>query len=173
MFAIIKDNKVICTCNMQPNANDLASRNEYSLETNEDVYCGWDYNGTSFSPPVITFTLAELKEQKWTEIKAKRDSLEREPLPYMGKLLDFDSTSSERLNWAISTAQTAILLNQPFSIEWTCYDNSTLLMTREDVLGIPIAVAMRSDSLHKTARNIKEQIDAAENESQVKLIEWR
>lgn len=132
---------------------------------------GWDYVDGIFT--VNQSSLEELKDQTWLRIKEIRNSLERKPLPYMGNLLDFDSISSERLSWAINTAQTAIITGQDFNVDWTCCDNSVLTMTAQDVLGIPIAVAQRSDSLHKIARKIKaEEIDIATTKGELDAISW-
>lgn len=117
-------------------------------------------------------TLEDAKQQKWFDIKMKRDSEERSPLPFLNKLLDFDSISSERLAWAIDAARTAVMAGQSFSVEWTCTDNSVLPMTEQDILGIPIAVAQRSDTLHKKARAMKAQIDSATTKEDVYAITW-
>jgi hypothetical protein len=124
------------------------------------------------APQPIPESLLDIQNRKWEEIKSIRDKLEIEPLSYMGKLFDFDDVSSKRLEWAISTAQTAVLTNQTFIVVWTCYDNTTLTMTEQDILGIPLAVAQRSDSLHQIARELREQIYAATTIVDVDAIVW-
>jgi len=50
-------------------------------------------------------------------------------LPYLGEFIDFDTLSSERLTWAISTAMIAKSLGQPFSVDWTTATGSVLTAT--------------------------------------------
>ena len=132
----------------------------------------WVANPAPPPPEPYVVPLSFLKEIKWNEIKAKRDSEERSPLPYMNKLLDFDSISSERLAWAIDAARSAVGAGMAFTVNWTCYDNSILVMTEAEILQIPLVVAQRSDTLHAKARDLKLQIDLATTEEELKLISW-
>ena len=121
---------------------------------------------------VYTPTLDELKTAKWEKIKATRDAEERSPLPYMGALFDFDDTSSERLNWALEAARSAQALGATFSVNWTTADNATITMTASDIIGLPIAVAQRSDALHQKARALRAAIDAATTAEEVAAVSW-
>lgn len=146
--------------------------------TNEEqeLYCTGKYirgeDGKPVKRPAYVPTLEELKVAKWDEIKAERDRRERLPLDYLTKQFDFDDISSQRLQWAIDAARSALFLGETFVITWTCYDNSTIDLTAEQVIGIPIAVAQRTDSLHQTARALREQIEVAETVEALEAIVW-
>ena len=133
-----------------------------------ELYPDWHKVSADFRLPQPEQSLDELKAIKWESIKATRDSLETEPLPYLGKLFDFDDTSSKRLNWAISTAQ----VYPEFTIDWTCADNSTITLTAQDILGIPIAVAQRSNELHQIGRKLREKISAVTSREELDDISW-
>lgn len=117
-------------------------------------------------------SLDDAKAAQWAVIKTERDRREVEPLPYLEKVLDFDDVSSKRLTWAIDAARTALTQGLPFEVEWTCYDNSVLTMSANDIIGIPLAVAQRSDSLHQIARNLREDIYSKNTVEEVKAIVW-
>lgn len=117
-------------------------------------------------------TLEEIKLAKWEEIKLARDTEEQAGLPYMGKVVDSDTLSVQRLTIASQNAQIALALGQDFVIDWTCKDNSVLKMTAKDLIGIPPALAQFSDSLHQKARKLRGQIDEAETIEEVENIKW-
>lgn len=119
----------------------------------------------------VVTPIETLRVQTWERIKAKRDAEELLPLPYMGKLLDFDDKSNKRLEWAHSAAVSAITLGGSFETDWTCYDGSTLHMTAQDILGIPIAVAERANVLHVKARSIGQQLLTATTAEEITTIE--
>jgi len=125
-----------------------------------------------FSTDPIVPTFIELQEQKWDDIKRSRDLEERTPLPYMNKLIDFDVTSSARLTWAIQTAITAKFMSQTFNVDWTTADGSVLTLTENDILGIPVAVATRSNVIHQKARTLADQITIATTQEQLDAIVW-
>jgi hypothetical protein len=114
-------------------------------------------------------TLDELKDAAWDRIKARREAEDRMPLPYMGKLLDFDDAGREKLLWALKAADVA---GELFTVDWTCADNSTLTLTVATIAGIPVAAALRSDANHQKARLLREQIDAASTPEELAAITW-
>ena len=141
-----------------------------------DKYCTRQYRkGTDGQPEKIISeapTMAELKTAKWSEIRAKRDTLEQSGVPYMGKVIDSDTVSVQRIAIAVQAAQAAISAGVEFTLEWTCADNSILTMTAEQVVGMSVALAQYSDSLHQTARGLREQIEAAETAEDLTAIVW-
>jgi hypothetical protein len=140
-----------------------------SQEYWDSLYSDWEQVSLDFRPPV---PLIDLKSQKWAEIKLARDAEERSLLPYRNKLFDFDALSSERLAWAISAATTAKLASQAFTVDWTTYDNTIITMTADDILGLPIAVAVRSNEVHQKARGLRQEIEDAETVENLDLINW-
>lgn len=124
----------------------------------------------NWTPPI---PLEKIKQNKWNEIKAIRDKKERDPLPYLGKLFDFDSLASDRLQWAIDAARSAVALGGQFETDWTCYDNSVITLSANDIIGIPLAVAQRSNELHVKARQYRQDIDNAETVEEVEAVIWQ
>ena len=172
-YAIIKDYIVISIADFEPSIEDLESRGESFVTCDPAILIGYTYDGTEFSPPMpIVIPFVQFQASKWETIKSHRDIEERDPLPYLGKLLDFNTLASERLTWAIQTAITASLTAQSFSIDWTTSDGTVLSMNERDILGIPIAVATRSNAIHQKERMYALAIESALTEEDLSVIIW-
>ena len=138
-----------------------------------NVQEGWDYDGFTFIAPVIPVVLfTTLQENKWLVIRASRDAELRTPLLYMGKLLDFDKDSSERLTYATNAAIVLKSVGQVFSTVWTTHDGSPLVMTGDDLMGIPVAVAARANILFIKGRTLSDEIMAATTQADLDLVVW-
>ncbi|TCL35659.1 uncharacterized protein DUF4376 [Anaerospora hongkongensis] len=140
------------------------------------LYCTGEYirgeDGKPVKRPAYVPTVEELKERKWGEIKEKRDRLEQSGVPYLGKVLDSDTVSVQRIAIAVQAAQAAIAAEQPFTLEWTMQDNTAVEMDAVQVVGMSVALAHYSDSLHQTARGIREQIEAATTAEELANVKW-
>ena len=118
-------------------------------------------------------SLEETKAAKWQEIKAIRDEKENAGFPYMGgKTLDSDNRAVQRISIAVQAAQTAIAAGKPFNLEWTCTDNSVIAMTAGEVIGMSVALANHTNTLHEKARLLRQQIDSATTAEGVEAVEW-
>lgn len=117
-------------------------------------------------------TLADVKAKRWAEMKRHRDLLEASGFPYLGKRLDSDARSVQRINTAVQAAQAALAANQPFPIVWTCADNSLLDLDAAGVIGMPVALAIYADQLHQTCKALRAQLEAATTVPQVEAIAW-
>lgn len=116
--------------------------------------------------------LEDVRVAKWEEIKAARDAAEVSGFPYMGKVIDSDPRSVQRLTGAVQAAQEAIKLGQPFAIEWTCADNTMLALDAESMTGMPAALALYANQLHEQARALRAVIAAAQTPAEVAAISW-
>lgn len=132
-------------------------------------WCVWDWPTHAW---IDTRTLDGLKAGKWEQIKAVRDRLEAEGFPYLGRTFDSDPVSVQRITTVVLAAQAAVAGGQPFSIDWTCADNSVLTMTAQQVLGLPVALATYGNTLHETARALRELIASASTAEAVAAIDW-
>lgn len=117
-------------------------------------------------------TLAEVKAARRAEMKRHRDLLEASGFPYLGKRLDSDARSVQRINTAVQAAQAAMAAGQPFAITWTCADNTLLALDGVGMLGVPVALALYADQLHQTCKSLQAQIEAAATPATVQAITW-
>jgi len=141
-----------------------------------DKYCTRQYQKSADGNPEkitpVGPTLAQQKDSKWDEIKAERDRREQAGVPYLGKVLDSDEKSVTRISIAVQAAQIAISAGMEFTLDWTCQDNSVLTMIAAQTVGMSVALAQYSDSLHQTARRLREQIEAAATAEEVQAVTW-
>lgn len=115
--------------------------------------------------------LETIKQRKIIELKRRRDMAEVEPIAYNGHSFDYDSKARDRINAAIialdvQTAQTKAVA----SIDWTTADNDDVKVTANDLRMVIAAVAVRSNALHTAYRKAKEQVEAAQSESEIDAI---
>lgn len=161
-----KDGNCVCVADYELDKDDLASREEIAIESNEV----FDIQQIKLVDGVITIpapSLDELKAQKLSELKATRDTLETEPIEYNGNHYDYDDKARDRVNAAI------IALNiSGQSIEWTTADNTNVAVTAQDLRNIIANVAVRSNILHVKYRELKELVLACTTAEEVAEIVW-
>ena len=124
-------------------------------------------DGSVYAKPAPTDAelLAAAKPEKIAELKAKRDTLEVEPITYNGNSYDYDDKARDRINSAI------IALDRTgSSLHWTTADNENVLVTADDLKGVVTAVAVRSNALHEAYRTAKEQVEQATTVAEVEAI---
>lgn len=116
-------------------------------------------------PPYVP-ALADVQAAKISELKTIRDAKEVEPIQTEKGLFDYDDKARDRIQAAI------IALNAGGHIDWTLADNTNVTVTNLDLEDVVRAVAVRSNTLHVTYRQLKEQVMAAETNEEVEAIHW-
>lgn len=111
--------------------------------------------------------LEVIKQRKIAELKAERDEAEVTPIEYNGNLYDYDEKARDRISAAIIALE---LQGEGATIEWTTADNADTPVTANDLKMIIAAVAVRSNALHMAYRNAKEQVEAAQNKTDIEKI---
>lgn len=113
--------------------------------------------------------LSEVKATKLAELKRTRDAAELQGFTYLGRGFDSDEKSMRRIMVAVQAAQSA---GAGFSVDWTCQDDSTLTMTGAEVEGMPVAMAMAGDAIHRKWREKREAVNRATSAELVNAIIW-
>ena len=131
-----------------------------------------DFDDASFSWVLRETFMDEAKAAARERITNLRDAAEREPFIAHGRPFDASDKAVQRLLGASQAAAIAKQLGKPFSIEWTCADNTTLIMDADMLIEIPVVMAQAADALHKKARLLKERIDAATTLEEITAIAW-
>lgn len=116
--------------------------------------------------------LEEAKAFVKNQINTERNIAERSGFVAYGKLFDSDDKAIQRILGAAQAAVIAKQLGQPLSIEWTCADNTTLIMDADMLIEMPVILAQTADALHQKARALKAQIDAATTLNEIAAIVW-
>lgn len=119
----------------------------------------------------IAANIASKKQALLAAVTAKRDETETLGFPYLGKVIDSDPRSVQRINTAAQAAMLASMAAQPFAVEWTCADNSTIQVDAEKMVAMPAALAAHANALHEHARTLKAAIQAAANAQELSAID--
>ena len=130
--------------------------------------CSWTWDASRIE---LVVDLAAAKAAKLAAINAERDRREREGFPYLGKVLDSNPRSVQRITAAALAAQAALAAGQPFSLDWTCADNSTLTLDAAGMIGMPVALARHAAVLHDHARALKMTTEAAIDQVEMSAID--
>lgn len=106
-------------------------------------------------------SIEDVAASTWSAIKAARDFAEQSGCPYLGKTLDSDQLSVQRISIAVQATQGALAAGAAdFALDWTMQDNSVVKMTAAQVIGMSAALAAYSNRLHEKARALRETLDA-------------
>lgn len=116
--------------------------------------------------------LEQAKARRWGEIKQLREAHEFGPLMWDGSTFDADAPAQLRIMGAVQMAAAAAGAGQPFAIDWTLADNSIRTLTGEDMQALGEALAQRISAVHETARQLREQIEAAASVQAVQSVDW-
>ena len=136
---------------------EWCNRNNATIEDKGDYY----------EVVEIVIPLDDIKTEKLTELKGKRDKRETAPIEYNDHLFDFDQKSYERITAAIYALDLS-----GGTIHWTTADNDTVEVSANDLRGVIANAAVRSNALHIKYRELKERVENATTKEQVEAISW-
>ena len=167
MFLGYKNNKIIVVANTETELNKMNKYCQFDKieETDKEYFM---YNGEY----VCEVPLDELKQAKRDEINAARDNAEQGGFEYMGKIFDSDPVSCQRIALASQTALISKQASQEFSVEWTCQDNSKILLSADDTIGLSVALTQWSNICHVKASELKALVEQATTQEEVDAINW-
>ena len=106
-------------------------------------------------------TIEQIKAQKWTEIKAERDSLEFGGFAFEGNIYDSDQISQGRILGAASAGLSQV---------WTLADNTTVNLTADQLVQIYQALQTHTASVHQRGRIAREVIMSATTKEDVESV---
>lgn len=113
-------------------------------------------------------TLDDLKAEKWRNIKFNRDQAERGGFTWDGSKFDSDPTSQQRIAVAVQMAQ----MNPAFTTVWTLADNSTRLLSAQDLFSVGLAMGAHVAGIFTHAQALRDQIATAATVQEVEAIVW-
>lgn len=157
---------------VQPPAFDRLTQKAVELQPAQiDGVLTQKWEVVALDAEAVASNIASHKVALHSSINARRDALEEAGFPYLGKQLDSDSRSVQRINTAMQAAQVALAAGQPFSIGWTCADDTTLTLDAQGMLGVPVALAKHANTIHRHARELKTLVNAAQTSAELESIE--
>ncbi|NIF85357.1 DUF4376 domain-containing protein [Comamonas sp. Tr-654] len=144
-----------------------------SLERGLVAQVGGLLEGGTFVADVAADDIGTAKAVKWAEIKAIRDQLECGGFDLAGVgRFDSDAESRARIVGASMAAKIARDAGQPYAINWTLADNTTVELDADAVINVGFALLAHVDSIHQRSRALYAEIQAAEDAQAVASISW-
>lgn len=116
--------------------------------------------------------LTDVKKKTRANIIAARDAEITGGFPYLGKTIDSDRDSVMSITGAGVAALAAKSAGIPYSVTWTCADDSTIVLDADGVLGMVVALAMFADAQHAKARPLKDAIKNAKTPEDINKVKW-
>lgn len=116
--------------------------------------------------------LPTIQAQARAGIIAARNAAITGGFTYRGKTIDSDRDSVMSITGASVAALAAKASGLPYSVDWTCADDSTLTLDADGVLGMSVTLAMFADAQHTKARPLKEAIKAAKDAVEIGKVTW-
>lgn len=104
------------------------------------------------------------------QINAERNRREQTSFPYLGKQIDSDPVSVQRITVATNTAQMALAAAVPYDVQWSCADNSLLTLDAMGVLGMMQALGSYGLALHMYSRNLKAAVLASDAPESIDIL---
>lgn len=124
------------------------------------IYHVFDYDLKQWIDPR---SLDQIKDQKWSEVKAERETAEYGGFSFLGHIFDSDITSQSRIITASELGA---------DVEWTLKDNSIVSLNAEQLKGLRIALAQHVSSCHTRSRIARQLIYDSENIEQIDSIQF-
>lgn len=116
--------------------------------------------------------LTALRAITWAKIKKQRDAVEFGTFAWHDHLFDCNRDARGRLQAAFAAATIALQAGETFLELWDLADNTVLAMSAQDVIDIAAALAAHTSECHATGRTLRQQIDQAATEQELKALAW-
>lgn len=117
-------------------------------------------------------SIEELREDKWASIKLQREDAEYSGFEFSGNIYDSDSISQAKIQGAVQLALISLQAGTDFSIEWTLKNNSTVLLTSNEMVALGQCMATHINDCHVKGRVLRDQIALAVTKEELDTIVW-
>lgn len=129
------------------------------------------HGGSIVAPPDEMSPLDMLKRSAWQRVKALRDAKEFGPFAWGGRVFDGDTDAQRRINLAVMGAQVALSVQQPWAIDWTLSDNTSVVLSGADMVAVAEALGQNIAQAHASARVKRALIDAAATSQELEVLD--
>ncbi len=136
---------------------------------NYDIQYCIDKDGSIYEAPDYIPSVQEVQEEMIARFKVNRDAEEVKPIDYQGNVYDYDEKARGRINAAIIALEAQ---GEKANIAWTLADNTSVIVTADDLRMVIANVAIRSNQLHVKYRTLKEQVLACKSLKELEQIVW-
>lgn len=120
----------------------------------------------------ITISTSRYRDAAWERIKSARSAAEQEGFLCNGVRYDADPISCQRIASAVVLAMLALQAGAPYSIEWTTFDNTSVTLDANGMIGVGLACGTYIAGIFSQARALREQIESATSADELDAIQW-
>ena len=124
-------------------------------------------DGSLYETPPYVPSVEEVQAQKLAEFKVNRDAEEVKPIEYQCNVYDYDEKARDRINAAIIALEAQ---GEKANIAWTLADNTSVVVTANDLRMVIANVAIRSNDLHVKYRKAKDKVNACQTVAELDKI---
>ena len=126
-------------------------------------FCNFDYPSKQWVE-----SLESAKNAKWNEIKHERSGEEFGSFGWGDYTFDCDEISQRRIQGAVQLSA----LDPSTVMDWTLEDNTVQTLNATELQQIGQALASHVNACHVKARDLRDQINAAQTEAELSVISW-
>lgn len=112
--------------------------------------------------------LEDVKADKWKQIKQARNIEEFGGFEWDGSRFDSNAISQQRIAGAAQMAA----INPAFTVDWTLADNTVRELDAQEMISVGVALSGHVAAAHAKARDLRQQIEAAQTEEEVEAVVW-
>jgi Domain of unknown function (DUF4376) len=165
---------------------DLATLERYALEPGQqivpflfaaDIEAFETYRGESGATYVRPRAVNLARELEVAKISRRAEVLSRRDRAEWGGCagplgrVDSDPDSQRKISGAVQMAMIAQAAGQPFAVDWTMQDNSTVTHDAVAMIGIGLAVGQHVAACHERGLALKAQIEEAADQDALSAID--
>jgi len=117
-------------------------------------------------------TIEELRETKWSEIKAARTAVFDAPLETPHGIFDSDSESRTFIESTIVLLQTMAARGSAGTVNFILFDNSRVTLNLEQMSTVGLLLGSKIQTAFDVSADLRADIDAATTSEQLEGIVW-
>lgn len=114
-------------------------------------------------------SLEARRARRWAELKQQREVREYGGFVWDGSTFDSDPNSRARIMGAVQLAVLAAAEGQPFERTWVLADNSTRVLSGDDMVAVGLALGLHVGQLFDQGVQVREQLAVSD---QPEAILW-
>lgn len=155
------DGKLVATADFEPNSDDLATRGEQAVKSDQ-IFANPILIDGVIVEQIPSIFIEERRQQVRNAINALRDRKINGGVyvPEIDKWIDSDERAERNL---LSTKASLDLFGDTLDIVWTCADNTTIKLDKATMLHIWQALMTNKQQNHANALAHKAAVEKSEN----------
>jgi len=120
-----------------------------------------------------TRTLEQVRDDKWSELKATREDRINAPLPTPFGTFEAGPKQQDDIKGAVLLSQTLAGMGTPTDIDFTLLDNTTVSLTPTQMTTVGLLLGQRVQQTHALSRTLRSAVyDPAAERQDVDAIHW-